>query len=508
MGELNKIYDVVIIGSGIAGLLSAVLLGKEGKSVLVLEKNHQIGGSLQVFSRDKKIFDTGVHYIGSMDEGESLNKIFTYAGIIDSLKTHRLSEDCFDLICLPNGKQIALGQGYGRFKENLNEAFPAESIAIDKFAAKVQEICDFFPLYNLKFDAEVDYIKNPEIMGVGAWDYINSITDDEVLRSVLLGNGLLYAGEKKSTPLYVLALILNSFLKGSYRMIDGGSQIAIHLTKKIREIGGIVLKHQEVIESTFDGDKVIAVTTKQGDTFKGHNFISNAHPKQTVAIFGEENFRKAYRNRLKKQENTVSSFMLYLSLKKNSIPYLNHNLYIYNTFDVFETTEYSQENWPQAMFVCTPVAKDQGEFSDSMSIMAYMNFDEVKEWSGTFNTVAESSERGNSYEAFKRRKEEQVISELEKTFPNIRDSIENVYCSTPLTYKDYIGTEDGTLYGIKKEYSKIMHSKINDRTRISNVYQTGQNIVFHGVLGASIGALVTCFNFIDRKELIEKIQKA
>ena len=54
-------YDVVIIGSGLGGLVSAIILAREGYSVCVLEKNQQFGGNLQTFSRDKVIFDTGVH---------------------------------------------------------------------------------------------------------------------------------------------------------------------------------------------------------------------------------------------------------------------------------------------------------------------------------------------------------------------------------------------------------------------------------------------------------------
>ena len=81
----SKQYDFVIVGSGIGGLSSAVMLAKNGYSVLVLEKNHQIGGALQVFSRDKCIFDTGVHYIGGLDEGENLYRMFKYLGIYDGL---------------------------------------------------------------------------------------------------------------------------------------------------------------------------------------------------------------------------------------------------------------------------------------------------------------------------------------------------------------------------------------------------------------------------------------
>lgn len=73
-----KKYDVVIVGSGLGGLVSALLLAMEGKTVCVLEKNNQYGGNLQTFVRDKTIFDTGVHYIGGLAQGQNLYRYFSY----------------------------------------------------------------------------------------------------------------------------------------------------------------------------------------------------------------------------------------------------------------------------------------------------------------------------------------------------------------------------------------------------------------------------------------------
>ena len=85
----NTEYDFVIIGSGLGGLVSAFILADEGYKVIVLEKNHQIGGLLQVYSRDKTIFDTGVHYVGGLNEGENLNQFFKYLGIFDQKKNKK-----------------------------------------------------------------------------------------------------------------------------------------------------------------------------------------------------------------------------------------------------------------------------------------------------------------------------------------------------------------------------------------------------------------------------------
>ena len=68
MVEENKdeTYDVIVIGSGLSGLFSALLLAKVGKKVCVLEKNQQYGGNLQTFKLNHILFDTGVHYVGSL----------------------------------------------------------------------------------------------------------------------------------------------------------------------------------------------------------------------------------------------------------------------------------------------------------------------------------------------------------------------------------------------------------------------------------------------------------
>ncbi len=508
MSTASKEYDFVIIGSGIGGLISAVLLAMEGKSVIVLEKNHQIGGSLQVFSRDKRVFDTGVHYIGSLDEGENLYQIFKYVGILDDLNMHRMDNDCYDLIRLADGSSFKHGQGYKQFKKGLYADFPDEKEAIDQFCDKLQEYCSYFPLYNLEWydSSKKNYIDTPELLTVSAWEFLTSITSNKKLQSVLLGNGHLYAGHYKRTPLFVVALIMNSYLKGSYRMVDGGSQIAKALQKRLRLLGGRVLKHQEVVSAVKNDEGIVAVQTKLGDVFYGKNFISNAHPRQTVKMFGQENFRPAYKKRLEMLKDTVSSFMLYLSLEENRFPFLNHNVYSYTKENVWDTVDYDQETWPEAMFICTPPSKNNSTYASSLSVMCYMDFSEVEQWKSSFNTVATSKERDDAYQNFKKQKEEQVICKLEEIYPDIRSVIRGVYSSTPLTYRDYIGTEDGSLYGIEKDVSTIMLSKMHAKTKLPNVYQTGQNLVFHGILGASIGALVTCFHFLDEKELIEKIR--
>jgi phytoene dehydrogenase-like protein len=146
------------------------------------------------------------------------------------------------------------------------------------------------------------------------------------------------------------------------------------------------------------------------------------------------------------------------------------------------------------------------QFADTFVAMTYMSKDEVAQWGDSFNTVSNKNERNEAYEQFKRTKEAQVIEKLAERFPLLKSAIKNVYSSTPLTFRDYLGTPEGELYGIEKNFTNPTGTIINSKTKIENAYLTGQNIVFHGILGATIGAFVTSFNFVDNKRIIQEIK--
>lgn len=509
MTSKEEAYDFVIIGSGLGGLLCGCLLSSGGYKVLILEKNHQIGGMLQVFSRDKTILDTGVHYIGGLNPGENLYKIFKYLGIIDQLKLQKLGPDCVDLIRFPDGSEYRIPEGYDRFIASLTECFPEEEAAILAYCDKVREVCSRFPLYQLD-SSEASYLEDPEFMGLKVYDYLQSITDNVRLQHVLAGtNSFLYAGNRETTPFYVHALIINSYLSGAYRLIDGGSQLAILLSRKIREAGGTILRRKKVVGGVFgDNRQLEGVRTEDGDIYYGKTFISNIHPSVTVDLFGEERFLNVYKRRIRSLPNSLSSFTTHLIFKPDCFPYLNYNVYQYHEEDVWAGPEYDPDNWPLQYFLYTPAHSRSKEYASSMSVMAFMRFEEVAEWSDSCRTVADPAERPAAYEAFKRKKEEQVIRKLEEIYPNIRQCIRAVYSSTPLTFRDYTASPDGSMYGIAKSAVNPLSTVIKVKTHIPNLYLTGQNIVMHGILGVALGSIATCSAFLDREELLKEIASA
>lgn len=502
----EPVYDFVIIGSGLGGLECGYILADEGYSVCVLEKNHQLGGNLQVFSRDKVAFDTGVHYIGGLDEGQNLNQLFKYFGLMDKLKLVKLDAG-FDKITFDNDPvEYPHVQGYDAFAESLIKQFPDEEKAIKEYCDTMQEICSHFPLYRLEYSEE-SYLED-KVLRLGVKEYLEGLTSNEKLRAVLAGSNQLYAGIAEKTPLYVHALVVNTYIESSYRCIDGGAQIAKHLSRSIRERGGEVLKRTEITHFEYRDKEIDCAVAEDGRKFYGKNFISNIHPQDTLNMVEAGRVRKAYLNRIMGLENSISAFILNIVCKPESFPYLNYNYYHHKTLNPWVGIEDTEENWPSVYMLSTPAHSKSQEYADGIIVLAYMKYSEVKEWEDTMRTVVKPSERGEAYEKFKREKQEKILREVEKKFPNIRNCIKSVYSSTPLTYRDYIGNSDGSLYGVIKDFNEPHKTFMTPKTKIPNLYLTGQNINLHGILGVSISSLVTCSEFIDKKYLLSKIKQA
>lgn len=506
MAEEYKEYDVVIVGSGLGGLVAAVIFAKEGYKVCVLEKNNQFGGNLQTFVRDKSIFDTGVHYIGGLAEGENLYKYFKYLGIMDDLKLKKMDADKYDVITFGEDEiDYPHAQGYDNFIDQLSSIFPEERENIQLYCDKIRETCNSFPLYNLQIgDA---YYDNTELLSLKIKDFVEQITDNKKLQAVLVGSNFLYAGED-NTPFYVHALSINSYIQSAWRCVNGGSQISKLLVKQIRNRGGKVLKYKEVTSFGFDDKKLISVKTKDGDEFFGKQFISNIEPKHTLKMLGDNRMRKSYTKRIENIKSIISAFSVYIVFKPETFEYLNYNHYHFKDHDrVWNAQDYTEASWPEGYMLSIGAKKGENVWAENMTFITYMRYDDVKQWEDTFNTVAEEDERGQSYEAFKEQKIEQALKEIEKKFPNIRSCIHSIHSSTPLSYRDYIGVNEGSMYGYVKNADSPMTSFLSPRTKLKNLFFTGQSINMHGILGVTISAVLTCSEMLGRDYLVNKINE-
>ncbi|MBR4839600.1 MAG: NAD(P)/FAD-dependent oxidoreductase [Paludibacteraceae bacterium] len=473
-------HDVVIIGGGLGGLLCAYILAKSGRHVCVLEQNQAIGGCLQSFKRNNLTFDTGFHYIGGLEEGQSLHNLFRYFNLLH-LPWQKLDTDCFDEIIL-QGKKYQFANGHERFVETLSQAFPHQKENLQQYSRKLQEIGSSL-FDNFKGKA-FDFYESPYFTQ-SAKEFLDTTIDDENLKCVLAGASLKMQLDEH-LPLYIYAQINNSFIESAWRIKGGGMQIAESLVNDIRKMGGDVFCKQKVTQLVEENGVVKRAIVNHGEAdFEADFFISDAHPARTNEwLEGSKSIRNIYRNRIKNAPNSFGIFTTHLQLKEGRIPYRNCNHYIYETNDLWHISESRNEG--KSLLVNYQVPQT-GEYTRNIDLLTPMSWEEVKQWEGTA-----IGQRGDDYQTLKKEKAALCIALAAKHIPGIEEAIEKVYTSTPLTYHDYTGTQCGAAYGIQKDHNRLLQTILPTQTPIKNLFQTGQNINLHGILGVSITALLSC----------------
>ena len=497
-------YDVVIIGSGLGGLQCGYILSKQGLNVCILEKNEQPGGCLQSFRRGHHIFDTGFHYVGGLDPGQPLHRLFTYFRLLD-LPWLRLDEHGFDEVVIHN-KSYMYANGYDRFAETLTEHFPNQRENLKKYTSFLRHVSDnIFNSFVKQSDAD---LYGTSLFAQSAYNYLNSTIDHPLLRQVLSGASLKMELHPQTLPLYIFAQINSSYIQSAWRLKGGGSQIADTLIKHIRSHGGIVRMNAEVMRLIEADGKIIAAEVNGHERVEATYFIADLHPVAALALIDESKLiRNIYRKRINQLENTFGMFTVNITLKENTVPYQNRNIYVYKTDDVWRYANYHPENVNTCAFVSCQIPDESLPhtfFTQSMDVMTPMYWQEAERWEKTGVGC-----RSADYLSYKQEKAEELIKLVSPYMPGLQDLtnpmdvIEKIYTSTPLTYRDYTGTPQGAAYGIRKNYNQLMTTLLSPRTPEPNLFLTGQNLNLHGVLGVSMTSFFTCAEIIGA-DIVEK----
>lgn len=483
-------YDAVIIGSGLGGLECAHILSKAGMSVLLLERGTQAGGCLQSYRRLGLAFDTGFHYVGGLDEGQSLHSAFRHLGLL-RLPWQRL-DNHFDRVTIGN-QTFSFAQGYDAFVETLTAAFPAERDALNKYADMLKQCGE------QQFDALNPQTGESSVLSrffeTSAYQYLTETFHDPLLINVLCGTSLKMELRKESLPLFTFAHGNGSFIESSWRLKGDGSLIVNSLADGIRMHGGEIICNAEVRELVEKDGKLVHAVCSNGEIYEGTIFISNIHPAVTCNLVKQSSrMKKVYRSRITHLENTFGMFTVSLRIKPQTLRYFNWNQYIYKEPDVWAF--HLKNNPVSGVLVSCRIPEDGSKYVQQVDLLTPMNWSECEQWSHT-----EVGRRGEDYKAMKKRVADECITLAERFIPGLRDRITGCYTSTPLTYRNYTLTPEGAAYGLRKDFRNPMITLLSPRTPISNLLLTGQNLMLHGLHGVTMTALFTCAEVLGKEPI-------
>lgn len=491
----------ILIGSGLGGLSCGAVLARNGYDVTILEQDARIGGCLQCFHRGGAKFETGMHFIGSCEPGQVVDRLLRYLEVREGLRLRELDPTGYEVIAL-RGERFRFARGREAFIEGLAERFPAERDSLAAYYDLVEKIAASSALHALQAGgSDLALLTEYQLRSINS--VLDGLIRDPLLRDVLVGDLPLYAAERDRTPFATHAFITDLYNHGAYRFVGGSDALAEALANTVRRYGGRILTGRRVVRIDCNALRARAVETADGERFEADLVISSAHPRRTLEMIDSQLIRPAYRRRIEAMRNTTACFSLYLRFRDGAVPYMNHNFFGYTGDSPWGCEAYSDQDWPRGYLYMHTCHDEEERWARAGVVISYMSFDEMMPWIDT-----RVGHRGEEYEAFKRQRAQRLLEAVEREFPGLGRQVEASWSATPLTYRDYTGTECGSMYGVVHDVGGGLGSRISHRTRIPNLLLTGQNVNSHGILGVLVGTLLTCGEVIGERTILEQIKKA
>ncbi len=229
-------YDHVVIGGGVSGMTTALILAKHGCRVALIEKSRKLAPTIRGFTRGGLFFDTGFHYAGGLGTGGALDIFFRYLGLSGDIETYPFKEDGFDsLRCLDPAFEFHYPYGYDRLKERFHGAFPDDKKAIDEYFRTVKEIYSSLPYVGL--DAKTEPAALGAVHGPSLQEFLDGLTDNGLLKCVLSMHCFLYGVSPGETPFAHHACIAGSYYESASGIKDGGQSLAKAFEARLEKTG-------------------------------------------------------------------------------------------------------------------------------------------------------------------------------------------------------------------------------------------------------------------------------
>ena len=457
--DIKSEYDVIIIGGGLGGLSAANMLAKYGRSVLLLEHHHKLGGLATWFHRPGgHIFDISLHGFP--------------VGMIKTCRKYWTKEIADSIIQLTgirfDNPQFSLTTTFDMldFKKILQERFHISQETIDDFFSAVKKM-------NYYDDQEMSIRELFEKFFPGGSDVVR-----------LLMEPITYAnGSSLDDPAITYGIVFSNFMNKGVYIFQGGTDRLIKLMEAEMCKNGVDIRTSALVERIMVKNGKASGVVVNGKSITSKAVLSNGNLLNTVfKMVGKEHFPDDFIEKAGKVRMNNSSCQVYMGIRQGeTIDYVG-DLIFTSTYPEFDSTAICSKNITSRTFsVYYPTIRPG---SNHYAIVSSTN--------ANYHDWAHLSEE--EYQRGKQHLIDNTVDALEKYIPGVREKIDFTEAATPKTFKRHTLHQGGASFGTKFEGLKI---SMGLPEHLPGLFHTGSvGIIMSGWLGA-VNYGVICSNNVD-----------
>ena len=480
MKKNKETFDVIVVGSGIGGLVTASQLAAKGASVLVLEKYIIPGGSGGSFKRKGYTFDVGASMIFGFGK-KGYTNLLTRALKDVNEKCETIPDPVQLEYHLPNNFNFSVDKNYKIFISKLSKRFPHEKNGIEKFyktCEKVFNCLDSMPLLSIEDPNYLFkvFLKAPlSCLGLARWLPVNAgdvakkyIKDHELLKFIDIECFCWSVMPAIKTPMINAGMVFTDRHVGGINYPKGGvGKIAEKLVSGLEKLGSRIRYKANVTEILIEKNKAVGVKLSSGEELYSNVVVSNSTRWDTFGLNKQEKslVKKEFvpQNEIKWSEiykPSPSFVSIHLGVNKNLI---KDN---FNCHHIIVDKWTELENEKGVIFISIPTLLDSSLAPEGKHIIHAFTPSSIKEWDHL--SRKEYIKKKEDYFLF-------LIQKISKIIPDIEKNIDHKEIGTPKTHRKFLNRFNGSYGPIPKRKLLGLLPMPFNTTDINNLYCVGDS---------------------------------
>eukprot|EP01012_Entosiphon_sulcatum_P021425 TRINITY_DN2622_c0_g1_i1.p1 TRINITY_DN2622_c0_g1~~TRINITY_DN2622_c0_g1_i1.p1 ORF type:complete len:639 (-),score=113.37 TRINITY_DN2622_c0_g1_i1:126-2042(-) len=555
----EKPYDAIIVGSGLGGMSTAVCLAKAGRKVCLLEQHDVPGGCTHGFEEKGYDFETGLHYVGMLEENSYPR--FWFNQMTDNQLVWEVLPDPLDtyLVCDPQlreqpRKLCSLETGWEEFQNSMAKAFPSAEDKED--VAKYLEQCKVsfsnairwplskllpIPLLNImiKVSPKMRHLLVPELSKTSAETMIRSLVRNPEVRAVLLAPYVNHFAPPERAPFdyHLMICYSYSFIKnGTVFPRDGTTAVAQAMCAVIKKHGGSVFVRAPVKEILLDARMkralgVVVGRPSAAETEEEEGAAATTLRAATVVCATPVRTAMGLLPAAARKEGSPFHNQYGAAAADPSIGYMTVHAGVahptgeklevpsqiqYCLFDTdvnaghmklerSEPEDIIRDGWPLVYITFGSAKRPQPQGHEdkaSLQILVPCPFRWFAKWKDT-----KYNHRPAEYEELKMLLANKLWDQAKYVFPMLKDLQVDVFkVGTPLSQNHFLGTSVGECYGTEPNIARFTNPRLfqlRPETPIKGLFLSGTDTGLHGIVGALISGITTASRLLHRNVMNE-----